>query len=461
LVVAFDAPPVSEKRPPALRLRVAGGTAGTSETMGDLDSRQTPALQGVIEGLPSFAEDESVPLRGKVVRIAPDGRASELWRSRSESAFAVALDGKDRALFATGEPAKLWRVEAPGEIALLATLDQAQATAFARTAGTIVAATSNPVAAYRLESALAESGTFLAPPVDAGATARWGMLRWQSLDSGGRVELFTRTGNAEDPDGTWSAWSPPQTDAGGSPLTSPEGRFCQWRVHLTGASGDGPRIESVAATYATRDRAPSIRDLRIDPASAAVSGRATFRYTYADPDGDDVMVTIQARAAGTSAWKSAAVADPPPSKSSDPRLGNDGSSKDGKVVWDSTTWDEGRYEIRAVASDQPSNPAGEGLEADTALSSQVCVDRTPPTIDATRKGDVVDVRVKDALSFVAGLEVVAGGRVVFAPRCGDGVCDNPQESFRVVIPKPAPTEIWTLRATDGAGNTTEVPVPQP
>jgi len=126
LTIAFDAPPISEKRPPALRLRVAGGTAGkggTSEAMSDLDARQTPALQGVIEGLPSFADDETLPLRGKIVRIAHDGGVTELWRSRSDAAFAVALDDRGRALFATGEPAKLWRVEGPGDTALLATLN--------------------------------------------------------------------------------------------------------------------------------------------------------------------------------------------------------------------------------------------------------------------------------------------------------------------------------------------------
>jgi hypothetical protein len=464
LFVAFDAPPISEKRPPALRLRVAGGAAaaaGANETMGDLDTRQTPALQGVIEGLPSFGEDETVPLRGKVVRISPEGGVEELWRSRAESAFAVGLDDRERAVFATGEPAKLWRVEGPGETALLATLNEAQATVLAPAARSIVVATSNPVATYRLDHEPAESGTFLAAPSDAGGVARWGTLSWQSEGTGGRIELFTRTGNSEDPDGTWSAWSPAQVDPRGSPVKNPEGRFCQWRARLAKTTGDGPRIAAVTASYATQNRAPSIRDLRIDPAMSAVSGKATLRWTSADPDGDDVTVTVQARPLGTSAWKTAATTDPPPGKPSDPSLGNDGSSKDGKTVWDTTAWDEGLYDVRAVASDQPSNPPAEGLDAETSLPLPVCVDRTPPVIDAKRKGDVYEVVVKDALSAIAGLEVVAAGRVLFAPRCGDGVCDNPSETFGIPLPRPAPSDTWTLRAKDLAGNAAEVPVPSP
>ncbi len=464
LMIAFDAPPISEKRPPALRLRVAGGTAGpggTSETMSDLDTRQTPALQGVIEGLPAFADDEALPLRGKVVRLARDGGVTELWRSRSEAAFAVALDDRGRAVFATGEPAKLWRVEGVGEIALLATLDEAQATAFATTTAALVLATSNPVATYRIDGAVSESGTLLAPPADAGSLARWGTLRWQSVQPGGRVELFTRTGNSEEPDGTWSAWSPAQVDPQGSPMTLPEGRFSQWRAHLASTSGDGPRIASVTASYATCNRAPSIRDLRIEPATSAVSAKATLRYSVADPDGDDVTVTIQARPVGTVPWKNAAVTEPPAGKPSDPSLGNDGSSKDGKASWDTATWDEGVYELRAVATDQPSNPPTEGLEADSTLEAPVVVDRTPPTIVAKRKADTVEVVVKDLLSTVARLEVMADERILFSPRCGDGVCDSPEETFQLLVPKPAPSDAWTLRATDVAGNEADLPVPAP
>jgi len=62
---------------------------------------------------------------------------------------------------------------------------------------------------------------------------------------------------------------------------------------------------------------------------------------------------------------------------------------------------------------------------------------------------------------VARLEVVESGRVLFSPRCGDGVCDEPEELFRFLVPKPAPSEAWTLRATDVAGNKADVAVPAP
>ena len=460
LVVAFDAPPASDKRPPALRLRVASGNASAGESMSDLDARQQPPIQGVIEGLPSEASDDSLPLRGKIVRVSRDGAAVELWRSRTEAAFALALDGSGRTVFATGEPAKLWRVEGDDEIALLTTFKEAQVTAFARSSRDLVAATSNPAATYVVGSQPGESGTFLAPPVDAGSAARWGSISWRASGSGGRVELFTRTGNCEDPDGTWSAWSAARVDADGSPVTNPEGRFLQWRAKIAGGSGAGPSITSVAATYATRNRPPSIRDVRIEPASGAVAAKATFRWSTSDPDGDGVSVDAEVRRAGTNTWRSAARTDPTPAKPTDPSLGNDGSAKEGKATWDTVEWDEGIYEMRAVASDQASNPPAEGMEAMADLSMAVIVDRTPPTIEAKRKGETLDVSVEDALSGISRLELLTGGKVAFSPRPDDGVCDNARESFRIAVARLG-SDAWTLRATDAAGNAFEAPVPAP
>jgi hypothetical protein len=461
LIVAFDAPPVTEKRLPALRLRMASGAAGPGEAMTDLDARQAPAMQGVIEGLPTTEVEDTVPLRGKIVRVTPDGAAVELWRSRGEAPFAIVLDDQDRPVFATGEPAKIWRVEGPGETALLATLDEGQATAFARNARTFVAATSNPAATYRIESALSSTGTFLAPPSDAGSVARWGKLSWRGGSPGGRVELFTRTGNCEEPDGTWSAWSPAQTDPAGSVVGNPEGRFLQWRATMAGSTDDGPSLNGVAASYATRNRAPSIRDFRIDPACGAISAKATLRWSAADPDGDNVTVDVQVKPAGTTDWKSAVRTDPVPSKPTDPSLGNDGSSKDGKATWDTANWDEGVYDVRAIASDGASNPPSEALVADTELPGPVRVDRTPPTIEAKRKGGTIDVTVTDAMSQVARLEVIVDGRVAFSPRALDGVCDGPRESFKFDAAQVASAGTWSLRATDAAGNAVETPVPAP
>jgi hypothetical protein len=456
IIVAFDAAPAPDKRPPALRIRVGGAGEG----VGDLEGQSGTAIQGVIEGLGATTLDEGERLRGKLVRIAADGTDVELWRSQDEAPFAAALDGDGHPIFATGEPARLWRVESPHEVSLLATLKEAQATAIAREAKGLVVATSNPAGVYRLDAEPGDAGTYTAPPLDAGGIARWGSLTWRA-EGGGRVEIATRTGNSADPDGTWSPWKGSLANPVGSAVPSPEGRFLQWRARLVGGQGT-PRIAGVGASYVTRNRPPNIRDLRVDPASGAVSAKATLRWSVADADGDPVAVDVEVRKTGETAWTSASRAEPTAPKSGESSSGSDGFYKDGRTTWDTVTWDEGTYEVRALTLDAGANPPGEGLSAVTDLPIALRVDRTPPDLRPKRvSGGGLDVEVTDAVSGVARLEIIEAGRVVASPRPTDGVADGSKETFRVPADTPGQAAPRTLRATDGAGNTAEAEVPAP
>jgi hypothetical protein len=462
IVVALDAAPPPERRLPAVRIQVAGGAA-QGDARSELDDRSGSALSGVIEGLPSRDEhEEGARLRGKVVRLAADGAVTPLWTSRSEAPFALVLDGAGRPIFATGEPARIWRVESPDETAAIATLKEAQASALLAGPRSISVATSNPEATYRIDKEFPESGTFVSASEDAGSVARWGSLRWRRDGSGGRVEMSTRTGNSGDPDGTWSAWSAPVVDAEGSPVASPAGRYLQWRARFAGVTGDGPRLADVTATYAAKNRVPVIRDFRVEPSSGAVAAKATFRWSVADPDGDPVAVDVQVRPSGGGDWKSAARADAPASKVSDSDSRGDTGFKDGKATWDAASFPEGAYEVRAVASDEAANPTGEGLSSTDDLATRVRVDRTPPDIEARRvAGGALEVTVTDSVSEIVRLELLQGGRVLASPRSVDGVCDGRRETFRLTAEEAGPAGDRTLRAEDRAGNTADLAVPAP
>ena len=62
------------------------------------------------------------------------------------------------------------------------------------------------------------------------------MRRLRGAESGGvhagNVELQTRSGNTENPDETWSAWSGSLTDQKGGQVSSPTAKFLQWRAIL-------------------------------------------------------------------------------------------------------------------------------------------------------------------------------------------------------------------------------------
>src|SRR5207244_12071011 len=83
--------------------------------------------------------------------------------------------------------------------------------------------------------------------------------------SGTRVELFTRSGNTETPDDTWSNWSSAYTHADGTSITSPKARYLQWRTVMTGTKTETPVLTSVMTAYLQRNLRPTVRSLTVHP----------------------------------------------------------------------------------------------------------------------------------------------------------------------------------------------------
>ena len=201
------------------------------------------------------------------------------------------------------------------------------------------------------------------------ATRRWSRPGARSAGAapspaGSQIELFTRSGNTETPDDTWSAWSAAYTNADGSPITSPKARYLQWRAVLTG-KGDGPVLTSVTAAYLQRNLRPQVRSITVHPpgivfqkpfttgepelagfddqttpdrklAAAAQTragagsspslGRRTYQkglqtlvWKADDENDDDLMYDVLYRREGETAWKTLRKA----SDRADSRLGHD------------------------------------------------------------------------------------------------------------------------------------------
>ncbi len=100
--------------------------------------------------------------------------------------------------------------------------------------------------------AFASPGTYLSVVLDSGTAGTvWDMLFWtESLPGGTDVTVATRTGETGTPDGSWSAFSSELGDPDGSVITSPAGRYIQYRVTLsTSVGSQTPSLEDITATY--------------------------------------------------------------------------------------------------------------------------------------------------------------------------------------------------------------------
>jgi hypothetical protein len=460
LVAALIAAPARERRPPALRLQLPDGAevGATVDPMAGLDETEGATVRGVIEGLSAGPDGDMRGARGRIVRIAPDGRATVLWSSATEAPYSIARGADGRIRFGTGEPARLYAIESAGadandddDLILQATLDESQVTAMAATGGALLLATSNPVSAYRVEGRSLETGVFLSPAFDAGSSARWGSIRWELDGTGGRAELYTRTGNSEIPDDTWSAWSPSMIDGSGNGIENPDGRYLQWRARFVGGPST-TRLSGVTVDYAPHNRPPEARDFESEADDGAVSGTASFTVALRDPDDDAVEVVLEYRRRGQDGWTRAEEAAQP---EDDPSKPVEGWRKK-ELRWATDDLVEGEYDVRAFASDQPSNHPGEGHRVPLG-PVRIVVDRTPPKMQVRRSGGQVEVVIEDDHSRVRRLQVRDADRRVLATiRAADGVCDSPREAFRFDPPPDGTRRV--LVGFDAAGNTVELPL---
>jgi len=448
LLAALVAPPMRERESPSVRLRLPDGVevVNTDENIGSLEENRGPYLRGTIEGLPDETAGVRRAARGSLVRITESGEIEKVWTSSAEAPFCLLAGENGEALFGTGEPARLYQIDNAGDVALLASLDEAQITGLRRVGRAVFFSTSNPAASYRLEERKAESGVYLSPPFDAGGPARWGSVRWRVGSGGNRVELYTRTGNSADPDGTWSGWSSALTAPTGSPVINPEGRFLQWRARFVGSQPAGTRLSSVTISYEPYNRAPVIDHFALHGGEGAVSEEALFHWRASDPDRDPVEITLRYRPARSGEWRSAdggAVLAPGSA---------DGGEHD--LLWDTSAIDEGLYEIQAVASDRTANALGEGKVVMSEPALLLTIDRTPPQIEIRSSGEApLEVRLADNHSEIRRLELLRGGRILHTIRAADGMCDSRTESFSVEL--PGDRIGLSLRGVDAAGNSVE------
>jgi sugar lactone lactonase YvrE len=436
------------------------------------------------DGEPGVAPAPQRVVKSQVYRIDPDGIATPLWSSETETVFSMALGSQREVYLGTGDTGKIRRLEANGGSSLAAKVSSSQVTALLTGSdGALHVAASNSGKVYRLDAEVADTGSYLSLPRDTSTVSRWGRIAWSGrTPAGTKVELFTRSGNSAVPDATWSDWSPAYVAPSGSGVVSPTARFIQWRARLSRQSkGVTPLLESVVLTYLPANLPPRVRDVRVNPPGVVilkppvvpepdrpptafstppkppegaefaspfpeVPGKSVYQrgmrsvvWDASDPNGDELRFELLFRGDGEEGWKTLAR-----------------GLSERYFAWDSTQMPDGRYRIQVRATDAPSNPPG-GEKTGEELSDSFLVDNTPPRVEAALqkddKGAVVDARVTDATSPVKSLEVSIDAERWSLVMPVDGIPDSTTEQYRIPIDRLSPGEhVLILKATDVEGN---------
>ena len=427
------------------------------------------------------------PTAGAIFRITPDGASDQIWESREDSPYDIAFEPGGALLLATGNKGKIYRLAGdPVQPTLVTRANADQVTTLLPDRNArVVFATSNPGKIFRLSSDRAARGTYTSDVRDAQTVAAWGAIKWQGqAPTGTKIEIATRSGNTRSPDETWSNWSPAYTQAEGSAIASPRARYLQWRAVLTGARADAPLLTSVTAAYLPRNLRPRVTSITIHPPGTVFQrpfptdpeiagfegdtpdrralaqtqqqqqqnvgtptlgrrgyekGLLTFVWRAEDENRDQLSYDVLYRREGDTTWK------PLKRGLSDPIL-----------VWDTSSVPNGRYLVRVVASDAPSNSPATALSG-AVESNTFDIDNAPPTIEilsARREGarTIIAFNVRDQDSAVQKAEYSLDGDRWQTIYPKDGIADSRFEQFELTLDGDPGARGVIIRATDALNN---------
>lgn len=390
--------------------------------------------------------------KGHLFRFDASGKSERMMKHDDTHYMSLALDDQGRPFVGTGAEGRVYTVDDAHTVTLVADTDERQVGALAMTGTKTFVATSDPPVVHRILGRGGPDAVWTSKALDAGLRAHFGTLSWRST---GALELSTRTGNTETPDGTWSAWSNPMTVAGG--IASGPARYVQVRARW---SKDAAAIlNEVVIPFITDNTRPVVTEVNAqtkggparEPTTTSVvaSGGEVPKHESVvklswkvdNPDSDALRYRVAFRREGQALWRDALKSDDVLTKT--------------ELEWDTAALPEGKYRVRVEASDEPANPPDQ-IQKHALESETVLVDNTPPRFEALDLvGRRLRARVVDGTSAIARIEVAVDGRLEWRPMAAaDGIFDTPTETIDADISTLVPqgAHIVVVRAFDVAGN---------
>jgi hypothetical protein len=388
--------------------------------------------------------------------------------------FSIFADTSGRGvLLGTSDKGRIYDIGNDARETLALQTETGQVSKLFNSGANLFAASSNQGQLFRIGPDLVSEGTYESAVLDAKAVALWGSIWW---DATGDVRVETRSGNTEIPSETWSPWEPVVTVLRRGKVRSPVSQFVQWRAILKTSSAR-TALGEVNLAFHQRNIAPEVLSISllppniglisnpplqidpnielsgIDPAlfgipvqpvpprRAYLRGARAFQWTAEDRNGDKLVYDVYFKESSDASYKLLA-ADIP----------------DNFYSIDGLSLADGRYTVKVVAKDSPSNPVGQFL-AGEIISEPFDIDNTQPVVTVFGSPQVIGERgrlvfaASDKSSYLVRAEYSVNGaewRIVYAD---DGISDSPEERYTVEIPLPAPGEYSvTLRVFDSAGN---------
>lgn len=423
------------------------------------------------------------PGRGALIEIFPNYSAQTLWTSNTESIFGLATRGSD-VLFSTDANGHVFDLEPSADgprLTLLTETRESLPTRILARGSDLFVATSNIAKLIQIGTRIGSGGTYESPVKDAKFISHWGEISWRAeVPDGCSLKFYTRSGNSERPDNTWSDWSTAYLNPAGNPISSTPARYIQWKAVFHGSGEETPQLSGVTISYLNQNLPPEIRSLTVTDGSersslagspiitggtvtpvSTISTQGISPITYdgvetwtAPVDKPPVMISWQATDPNHDQLTYSLYL-----KSADERewhlLKDDLRETNFALRPDSLP--DGEYQVRLVASDKASNPSDLALQTEL-VSAPFWVDNTPPEIKVISQNvqgnnAVVHFEAESKTAPLRQAEVSTGESNWKQILSDDGIVDARHETFTVKLRNlKAGEHVILLKVLDTAGN---------
>ncbi|MCB1024270.1 MAG: hypothetical protein KDB79_07765, partial [Acidobacteria bacterium] len=363
--------------------------------------------------------------KSAVYRISPNGTNEIIWKSDEVTAFSLYahLTGNG-VLIGTSDKGRIYSVSNDGRETLALQTDEEQISTISTFGNKLFATSSNQGKLFQIGGPSDQSGSFESPVLNAKSVATWGMIWWRAT---GDVQIQTRSGNTATPNETWSAWSTGGGQQKEMKVTSPTAQFLQWRAVLKNSSLPAV-LSEVSASFLPQNLAPEVLSIDIFPAfvglapSPEVSIDPNVKALGLDPADFGIVIPqsvprkVFQSGAKSLQWKSEDRNDDDLVYSIYYKQIDDQEFKllrenveDSFFTIDGLAFADGRYILKIVASDSPSNPLSMALSGER-VSEPFDIDNTPPVVNVvgtpTVSGDKVSVifEAAESSSFIRRAE---------------------------------------------------------
>jgi hypothetical protein len=478
--------PGTQQSPPVTTVTVTAGTAGPSEAPETVQgppvtTTATPSVGRPAPQAMGYPFRQLPQGRGSLIQILPDYSTETLWSSNKEGIFGLAVR-EDRVLFSTDSNGRVFGLtpsEDGQKLTLLTATQESLATRLLLRGSDLYVTTSNIGKLFRVGPTPGREGSLESPVKDAKIISRWGNLAWRGkVSAGSTVEFYTRSGNSDRPDRTWSDWAGPYSDPTGSPIASPPARYLQWKAVLRSTSGASPVLNEITVSYLNQNVPPQIRSLNVSTSSERTGPTGSTSQPGTPPTTTITATSVSSVSFPGSSWPSGSVAATPTTlswKADDPNgdtlvyalhvkaadeeewhLVKDQLRESGHTL-DPHSLADGKYVARLGASDEASNPRETARSAEL-ISAPFWFDSTPPQVRPLKQKVAPDgaeaiFQVEDATSPLRRAETSLDGDDWRDVHSDDGIVDSRAETFTIKTGKLAPGEhVLTLRSSDTAGN---------